>query len=328
MKKIFPFILCLATLVACSDDDNFAPGPLATNTKGSAWFTSDYERSYYYYDRPVEGDSIYIYVQRADAVGALDLPIISQGASEVIIPSSVHFADGDSMTYLAIASPDLQLSVPAKFSLQIPAEYSDPYAEKEGITSLNSSILWSSWTPVADTVLMISSYNLFPRQGGVLENFLGDNVFRITNFMGSGNPLVFSLNSKLNTDDLSLNSGSMTPLKNAYYGSSYSDKIWDWSNDGEWTSFTPAGGKFQISYVEFGWGYYYYPTGDPYDNFDFSVTDPDTIKLINGSDTIKYVYDENYWKKNVQMVYIYGTERKNNTWDYLDFMICYKIEEQ
>jgi len=327
MKKIISFIIGLMTVAACSEEDNFVPGPLATNTKGSAWFVGDYKTSYYYYERPEEEDSIYIYVQRADTVGDLDLPIVSQGDPEVVIPSSVHFADGDSMTYLAIASPELRLSVPAAFSLQIPAEYADPYAEKDGITNLTSSILWSSWTPVADTVLMISSYGLFPRQGGMLENFLGDNVFRITNFLGSGNPLIFSLSNKVNTDDLTRNSGSITPLENAYYGNSYSDKIWDWSNDGEWAPFTPAGGSFEISYVEFGWGHYYYPS-TPYDNFDFSVTEADTIKLKNGSDTIKYVYDKNYYSKSLQMVYLYGTDSRNSAWDYIYFMVCYRKDEK
>lgn len=317
--------IAMLSVAACSDTkDNFTAGPESVNTKGSAWFKSDYQTTYYYYERPKSNDSIYVYVCRKDCKEALDLPIESTADTTLHIPTSVHFNAGDSVTYLPIASPYIKQTKRENFTLSVPKEYADIYAIRDGVSSISSSILWSEWTPVCDTVLIVSSYKLFPRQGCNLENFQGDKAFRLTNFLGSGNSLIFTLSNKVDTKDLTNNYGSIVPLERYYYGSSTSGDVWDWANDGDWTAWTPQGGTFEIRYPEFGWGHYYYPTADPYDNLDFRrPTECDTITL-NGQ---KYIYDKNYYLNSSEMIYLYANPSTRSAWDWLYFMFCYKIDE-
>jgi len=328
LTKYILFAMTAILMVSCCDnDDSFSPGPASGLTKNSVFFSKDFKNVYYFYEKPADGDSIYIFVERADTAEALDkpltLPLISNADTTLHIPDSIHFYAGESTTYIGIAAPALEQSKREDFTLSIPTEYADIYGDKEGSTTMSSSILWSEWVPVCDTVIIQSSYGLFPSQGCKLENFKGDNAFRFTNFLGSGNTFIFSLSNKADLEDLSNNSGSVTPLERAYYGSSLSSAIYDWSNDGDWAPWTPKGGTFEISYPEFGWGHYYYPTANPFDNLDFGIHNPVSIKF-NGE---PYVYDQDYYPNNVQMVYFYATDTKKSSWDYLYFMFCYKVTE-
>lgn len=308
----------MLTLYACHDKDNYEPGPVPTNTKGSVYFAGDYEAENIYGDQPTIKDTLWIAVVRdsSNIKDAMDVPIKAETDGKVNVPDHASFEAGKDSAWIALTFPNVEFTKESKFTLTIPDEYANPYKEKDGTTTLQSSILWSAWQDVADTVLITSSYYVFPDQGCKLQNLNGKNRFRFSNFMGSGNPLEFSINTEkgFNSKDLTDNAGNLSPLKN-YYSESYG---WDWANDGNYTHWTPTGGSFEISYMAF------YPSiyGN-YDWIDLSIKNKTTYKL----DGKKYYYDYDAYCKSVELVYIYDAASKKSTWDYIYFMILYRITD-
>jgi len=320
IRQYFLSVISLAFMVSCNQEDAFQPGPALTNNGISVYFAGDYETQNLYEDQPLN-DSVEIAVIRTGSSDALDVPIEFSGDPVIIVPGSIHFNADQDTSYLTVRFPNVELSKKASFTLRIPSDYSDPYSIKEGATWMSSSVLWSEWAVLADTVLIISSYEKHPRQGCKLEYFVGDNRFRFTDFLGSGNSLVFKLGSDINFNNLRKNSGKMIPYSRYYAENS---NVWDWANDGNWTPWTPVGGTIEISYPSFGWGHVYYESYGGYDNIDFSVSKPDTIKL-GGK---QYIYDSKYYDKNIQMMYMYSTTKANSYWDYLYFLIGYLIDPE
>jgi len=318
MKKIILLAISALAIISCSEEDTFTPGPEAKNNGQSVFFAGDYETITLFDERPVN-DSVEIAVVRTNPTLPLDVPIIFEGDTAIKASPSVHFDAMQDTAYYVLKCPNIEITKRADFKLRISDEYADIYGKKDGITSISSSVLWSEWKTLADTVLIISSYDKHPRQGCKLEYFVGDNRFRFTDFLGSGNPLVFKLGSDIDTKNIRNNSGSMIPYSNYY---AETTQVWDWSNDGEWTPWTPVGGTIEIYYPSFGYGHVYYESYGGYDNIDFRVTTPDTLTL-KGS---KYVYDKNYYDNNIQMVYMHSTDNSSSYWEYLYFIIGYKVE--
>lgn len=300
------------TLCCCQNNDDFTAGPQASNTKGNVYFGSDYESLNIYGDQPTVEDTLWITVVRDsnDCANALNVPIERIADDKVIIPEQAEFDAGEDTTWLAITFPNVEFTKESKFTLSIPAEFADPYKEKNGSTTISSGVLWSEWQNVADTVLIVSSYNLFPNQGGKLQNLSGKNRFRITNFLGSGNPFEFSINTAtgFNSKNLTDNAGSINPLKNYYSDTN----CWYWTNDGNYTGWTPAGSDYGISYVSFYTSY-------GYDWIDFSVKNKTSIKLGEKY----YYYDLDAYYNSVELVYFYTGSNTGSSWDYIYFMICY-----
>jgi len=318
MKKIILLTISVLALMSCSEKDTFSPGPEAKNNGQCVFFAGDYETITLFDERPLE-DTVQFAVVRTNPTSALDVPIILEGDTAVKVAPYVHFDASQDTAYCVLTCPNIERTKRVDFSLRIPDEYADIYGKKGGMTCISSSVLWSEWKTLADTVLIISGYDKHPRQGCKLEYFVGDNRFRFTDFLGSGNPLVFKLGSDIDTKDIRNNSGSMIPYSNYY---AETTQLWYWANDGKYTPWTPVGGTIEISYPEFGFGHVYYESYGGYDNIDFRVTTPDTITL-NGND---YVYDKNYYDKSIQMVYMYSTDKSSNYWEYLYFIIGYKVD--
>lgn len=314
------YVAVMAFVLSCSDKDSFQPGPAANGNGYDVYFSNSNETRFLYEESPVK-DSIVIEIVRTGCSSALDIPILFEGDPEIIVPGSVHFDAQQDTASLVMRCPDIKMSAAANYKLTIPSDYSNPYTIKDGSTWISGTVLWSSWEVLADTVLIISSYDKHPRQGCKLEYFVGDNRFRFTDFLGSGNPLVFKLGSDVNFKDLRKNSGKMIPYARYYYENS---NVWDWANDGDWTPWTPVGGTIEIAYPSFGWGHVYYESYGGYDNIDFNVSKPDTIKLAGN----KYIYDAEYYDKSVQMLYVYSTTKANGYWEYLYFLIGYLIDPE
>jgi len=317
-KKLYILMTAIAlTLCCCQNNDDFTAGPQASNTKGNVYFGSDYESLNIYGDQPTLEDTLWITVVRDsnDCANALNVPIERIADDKVIIPEQAEFDAGEDTTWLAITFPNVEFTKESKFTLTIPAEFADPYKEKNGSTTISSGVLWSEWTDVADTVLIVSSYNLFPNQGGKLQNLSGKNRFRITNFLGSGNPFEFSINTAtgFNSKNLTDNAGSINPLKNFYSDTS----CWYWTNDGDYSPWTPNGSSFEISYVSFYTSY-------GYDWLDLSVKNKTSFK-ISGK---KYYYDYDAFCNSCELVYFWNTDTSKSSWDYIYFMVLYEDESE
>lgn len=285
-------LCCIAALASCSDDDSFTPGDKPVCGDVTAYFSSDYKAQYVYDHKPVR-DSDSIAVIRSTKSGALSIPIIKSGDDAVIVSSSADFTDGKDTTYIYITAPQAEFLKESDFTLNIPAEYSNPYKSKDGTTILQSSILYSTWDVVVDTVLFYSGNGEFPTQGCKLENLRGQNRFRFTNFLNSGNPLEFSIkcDGEFDATDMKKNVGEFIPLSNYSYAS---NGWWYFTNpgaDGSWYNYiTPAGKTDKgesantIEFISF-W------PGRSYSNVDLRLEDvPDTTTITYKSKGIKKYY--------------------------------------
>jgi len=284
MNRFLIFVSLMFGMVACDDDSSFAPGHEPGNEAAHAYFASGYEAVYLYGEMPLE-DTISLAVVRQGSLDELTLPIVVDRADTALhIPESVTFEAGQDTAWLNIASPYVEFTRSYDFSLRIPDAYADPYTVKEGTTCLESAVLWSEWTVLADTVLFYSS---FPTQGCKIENLRGRNRFRFTNFLNSGHPLEFSVkcDGDFDSRDLTNNVGEINPLNNYYYGSS----LWYYTNGGDYDPWCLTGtdSSQEISYIGFWPGRYY-----TYVDFRLNPKTAKTLKL-NGKQYLN-CYDNNY----------------------------------
>lgn len=252
---IFSVSLLGALLVlSCESEENFQPGEPTSVTGSGVYFLSDYETQTIIGDEPTIEDTLWFELGRKDTQLAIDVPIVVETKNDCIqVPESVHFNAGDSTSWLGITYVGIAYGEDNKISLRIGDAYANPYAEKEGSTRLETSILRSQWVNVCDTLIFESSNKSWPNQGCYLQRLEGQKRLRFTNFLGSGQPFEFGLRSGWDNADLYMSKGEVNPLSNYYDSGTY----WYFTNGGNYDPWTPAGGEKAISWTYFWVGAQY-----------------------------------------------------------------------
>ena len=309
MKKIFSLLSSLAILLmmaSCDEKATFSPGPEAS-VNGTGVF-------FYSYDAQnivdAESDSLDIWLMRTDNSTSLDVPVIIEKTTDNLhFAENVHFEKGDTAAVLWLTYDNVLEGDEHTFSLRIPDEYANPYAEKEGSTRMESSIFRAKWENVCDTLIFGPADRAYPDQGCYLQRLPGRNRFRFTDFLGSGQPLEFSLKTGYDKDNVYLSKGQVVPLTNVYEDGDY----WYFTNGGDYDPWTPAGSDKLISYSMF----YNY---DTYCFLDLNY-DPSTAEeLTFGGQNYLCDYSAHYCMLTSWMVYAEGTAG----WQYIYLYLGYK----
>ncbi|GEM_PF-4133918 len=312
MKKIYSLlaVAILMLMVSCDDKVTFTPGP-ESSVKGTGVF-------FYSYDAQnivdIESDSVDIWVMRTDSTASQDVPvIIEETTNKLHFAEKVHFEKGDTAAILWLTYDNMLEGEEHTFKLRIPDEYANPYAEKEGSTRMQSSIFRAKWENVCDTLIFGPADNAYPDQGCNLQRLPGRNRFRFTNFLGSGQPLEFSLKTGYDKDNIYQSKGQIVPLTNVYEDGDY----WYFTNGGNYDSWTPVGGTKEIDYVMF----YNYETYCFLD-LNYSQTTAEELKY-NGL-TFLSDYSAHYCMLTAWVVYTDGT----SGWQYIYLYLGYKPDNE
>lgn len=306
-------------MASCSNDAAYTPGAEGADDTRIVYF-EDIESTISITDE--NQDSILLNVYRKNTDQEWTLPLISSDCDVALeMPTSVHFDKGEDSTAVIIRFPGLEAKHLASFTLMVDSANSNPY-NNDGTCILQSGIIRSAWEVLVDSVMFSSSSGLYPEQGTKVEYLPGaGNRFRFKDFLGSGNPLEFSLimdeGVTFDSENLRNNHGRLNPLKNYYQSSSSTyGGYWTWSNDGDYSPWLPKNGYGQISQMDF-YNEYYGTSGD-YVDFRCNSTD----EYTRGGKTFVMDFDH----VGVELTYTYMVDAFKSNWDYI-YIYCYYLKD-
>ncbi len=224
-------VLALPLMTACSESDDWTPGPQDTETGVIAYFPLPNQLSYIFdSEGPKEEMAIDVQVSRQITDQAVSFPItVISDVEGVVAPASVDFAAGEASKTITIDCSGLPKGQENKFTLALPADQTDTYGE--GMTSVTYSVINSVWVQMADYARYIYSYSdyseMYPSTYGDIYQLDGTNLFKLTDFFGSGLDVTFTCDS---ADDV-----VFTPLSNALFIDDSYGGGWDIYNEAEQT---------------------------------------------------------------------------------------------
>lgn len=206
--------VCLAlALAACGSDDNYTPGQPTAQGAVGAYFDKDNTSSYVL---SPDDESIELTVSRADTTRAVTVPIrvVSEDTTAIKVPDSVSFAAGEKTQTLTIETKGLAIKKRYNLKLAIDESAANHYVEQEGTTIFQASIIVSQWTKVKENIqFYYYQHNELPTNQSDLYQLEGVNQFYLSNFMGSGTSMYFSIsNSYINLDDPDTWTGEIVPV--------------------------------------------------------------------------------------------------------------------
>lgn len=280
MKKSFCKISLLMALVAgltaCTDDANtgdYEGGNQYVANSVQAYFASGNAASFVH-ESDDEQDTIT--VARLNTQGAATVPVNIEyvDTAAITIPSSVTFADGESTAPLVVSIKGLEKKREYGFKVSIPEEYAaNPYVEKDGTNSYEASEIISTWVLVKDQVkIYAQGESGFPTFYSQMYQLEGVNKFYLTDFMGTGTRLDFTINGSFNAKDVDQSSGELVPSGDLIY--SYTDSygyknyylyfgtdaagedVWNWKASGTSFEYFYWYGGEDYSYIDFTENYF------------------------------------------------------------------------
>lgn len=283
---------------ACSDSDNWAPGPDTPADCQQVYFAE--MSSYNIVVEPDDSRLIPVTIGRANTDKATTVSIIKKECPEgAIVPASVEFAADQQLATIYIDIENMPSKSKGTVSLALPDDMTSPYGA--GTSSLTFDVNVSgAWIPVASEVTFSSGY--YPDMTTVLYNLDGTDNFKLADFFGSGLDLVFVMNTPGNGWTY------ITPIKN-FIDAEEAYSIFGWGEypyDGGWflydttldefPSWSPDGVTYpEISYAEFDDIYCY-------------------MNLISDADNNGYIYMSPY------------VTFADSTGAYLDLYFTFKTE--
>lgn len=287
-------VLAATAIASCSSNEEYTAGPEPKVGGMSVYFAGDFKQMYISTDK-TSSDTIYLVREYTDGdsqkyrASELTVPLkITASDTLLHMSETVTFEAGKDTAILAFSAPNLEINQDVTFSISIPEEYADPYKQRNGSTRLESSVLRGDWEVLADTILFYSGTTI-PTMGCKLENLGRKNRFRFTNFMNTGNPLVFSIKTteNFNSKDLTQNYGEIIPLEDYEYNGDY----WYFKNN-NWSRFnfkTPwdnnftdeqgaawEADPFTVNYIKF------YCAADGYNTIDLRLSKNATNITLDG----------------------------------------------
>lgn len=284
-RHIFNLTLLLAAafaLTACTADDaNSAWGdpvgkPAVENTVGA--YFADTNAASFVHDNDDEADTVVVLRQNTDSAVTVPITVNYIDTTAISIPSSVTFAEGDSIAKLVLTYKGMNARKKYNFEIAIPSQYAaDPYKEKDGTTVYQSSVVISTWIKIKENVkFYVPEAAEFPKFYSDIYQLEGVNQFYITDFLGCGNNIYFSLKSGFKANDLehsagyasitgdviynysfSYDDGSVWPVQYLYFGTDESgEDIWNWTAGG--VNFSSINWYSGYTYVDFESKYIYF----------------------------------------------------------------------
>lgn len=212
-------VTCLAfTLSACGDDDDYTPGKPTAEGAVGAYFDSSNTSAFVL---TAKDKSIELTISRKDTASAVTIPIqvVSEDTTAIQVPESVSFAKGDSTQTLTIGVKGLTPKKLYNFKLAIDESAADHYSIQDGTTIFRGSVIVSQWKKVKENMTFYYYNNSkLPENTSEMYNLEGVNQFYITNFMGSGTSMYFSIddsyaeNVTFNAEDESTWVGEIIPV--------------------------------------------------------------------------------------------------------------------
>ncbi len=207
--------VCLATtLSSCSCDDDYKPGSPTTEGAVCAYFDKDNTSAFVL---TPEDESIQLIISRSDTTLAATVPIkvVSEDTTAIKVPESVSFAAGEKTQTLTIETKGLTTKKQYNFKLAIDESAANHYIEQEGTTIFQGSVIVSQWTKLKEDILFYyNQHSELPSTNSDLYQLEGVNQFYLTNFMGSGVSLYFSISgTDINLNDPSTWTGEIIPVE-------------------------------------------------------------------------------------------------------------------
>lgn len=254
--------LMLACASACSDDNDYTyiPGEKPAENCPEVYFDASNPAETMF--TPQESARIVLTLGRRVAEGALTVPVtvVSKGEG-LTIPENVTFAEGEDHTELVIDASGVAAGVPQSFTLAIPEEYVNHYAQTPGSSTYAGKAICAEWKLISDNVTFEFETRYQPMTGSLYE-LEGIGRYMIPNFLNTGLDLLFTMeNSKSDGAYRTID-----PYKNAdiYMDTDAGYSYWyfyDSDND-EWPLYVIEEGTPAITYMEFfgvdfGTDYYY-----------------------------------------------------------------------
>ncbi len=224
-------VLALPLLTACSDSDDWTPGPQDTDTGVIAYFPLPSQLSYIFDSEGAKEDmAIDVVISRQITDQAVSFPVtVIANVDGIVAPSSVDFAAGEASTTISVDCSGLPKGQLEKFTLALPADQTDTYGE--GMTTVTYSVINSVWKQMADYARYIysnSDYSeMYPTTYGDIYQLEGTDMFKLTDFFGSGLDVTFKCDSPDNM--------VFTPLSNALFTDDSYGGGWDLYNEAEET---------------------------------------------------------------------------------------------
>lgn len=281
------FNIVLATLAAgivmasCSDSSDWTPGPQDTEIGVSAYFPPQSTYNFIFSsDSDAADREMTVTVKRVNTASAISLPVtLSTSVAGFTAPATVDFEAGQESAEFSISCADIPQGAFQDVTLILPADESDIYGP--GVTSLSLSAIISDWDLISDNVTYYyydgNNAEMYPSTTGEMYYLKGSNMFKVTDFYGSGLDMPFTAN----TPDQTLFMPTSNLITYADYYPGYEDTYQSWyiydSATESWPEWTPGGNPnaVGVSYALF-----------------YGTTEFSSINMIYDSSTL-YGYGSN-----------------------------------
>lgn len=285
-NKIFKYSCCLLaavtlSLTSCESDDDFTPGDPTPASSVGAYFNSSNSSSIVL---TPEESSFTLTVSRAKTDEAVTVPLVVEkvDTAAIEIPSSVSFAAGEASADVTVACKGLTAKKQYGFTVTIGEEAADHYSIVDGSTEFKGSVVVSSWEKLKSVKIYSTDATAIPASYSDLYQLDGVNQFYLTNFMGSGTDLYFTISgTDFDVNNVEKSSGEIVPFKGAEiddyssYKENYilTDSGYSWTADGvNYSYFMWYGGYTYNTYswIDFSKSYIYlsaYISADVYEGY-------------------------------------------------------------
>lgn len=258
LKYIKAFAACIITLAAtaCSDSDDWTPGPDPNPDSMGVYFSP--MKNYSLTVGPDDSRQVPVTLGRVkyDEAASVSLNVV-EVPEGVVVPSSVDFEAGEQTKIFYIDVEDMPAKTTGNVIIKLPEDVTSPYSD--GTSFLNLKITVSGmWIPYGEKVT-VGFYDLswkerYPPETTELYNLDGTHQLKIPNFLNSGLDVVFEVGQY----DSSANKYQLKVTKNfidvkEIYGSDYAYTGWflyDQANE-ILPEFSPDGTEPYITSVEF-----------------------------------------------------------------------------
>lgn len=156
-KYIFVALAAVLSLAACTDEDNsYVVGEQDSADKAGVYFPSINPASTEL--SPEDETTVTYVVARKNKSGQITVPINVDSNDDNVfnVPSSVTFADGDSVADLKVTFPTAAVGTTYSFTVSVPDEYVATYKSYDGVNhgySFTSSIVRVKWNDLGTVQL-------------------------------------------------------------------------------------------------------------------------------------------------------------------------------
>ena len=259
LKYLLPAALIL--LWACSNNEEWTPGPEVDKNSVVAYFQSDNSTSYIITPDEFESDpAIKLYLKRIYTQEKVSVPIVvERNDGQARVPATAEFDAGSEIAELRVDISAFERFKTNQLTLRIGEGYSNPYAITDGIDHISCKILVSDWVKVASDVEFVFA-DQYASVRSDIYHLEGINRFRINRFLGSSLDIEFTIaDAQYDNENPTTWEGEFYPQNNCY-----------WDEYGYWWLIDEAAddyaswtiGDKSVDYIEF------YP-GSSYCNISF-----------------------------------------------------------